>query len=539
MDKLNVIFSEIFCVSPDDYTNIQFEYGNSCVSVKPIDEYLNSNPEYPTLIVGWNFVKSHFKDVKISQKKIKKNLYWTFSTEEDKKQYDIDIKKFILKSIKEFFPKNYKTFDSIINGDILNQNDIFSEIVNFCFFDKNNILYIYNDQYFTGINLESIDYVGQSSVQYIEFIIKKYNLIFFNYENIPQILKKEDFNVITLENLCWICYGVQILEIQFYKFSPLLLNEKYYAFLMHQIHDKLKCDLTNDEKIVERFSKKDVITHWLSSQSIYFSNKKTLQVEYSNKRALTGRIYCNDKKFNPQFLPKTSPVRSEIVSRFKKGSITVFDYVSFETKISLFLSKNEGFIKKYKNCDLHTEISKIIFDTKEVTPAQRTAGKQINHSIIYGASDEKLKTLLQANNINEKLILKIKEFLKPIIDNSKKIQEDYKKNNVLINPYHTVIHPKKEWATYNNFIQSIAADIVVDKLFKIKHLLENYKSKFLYQVFDSFVFDIHPDESDLILQIKNLLEKSGQYFFETEHISGNSLMNCTNQNIEEEIDAIS
>ena len=98
--------------------------------------------------------------------------------------------------------------------------------------------------------------------------------------------------------------------------------------------------------------------------------------------------------------------------------------------------------------------------------------------------------------------------------------------------------PNKEWAAYNNYVQSIAADMVVDKLFKIKELLSDKKSQFMYQVFDSFVFDIHPEELYLLENIKNILEKNGKYNFDIQYITGKNLMECTEQIIEEEIDSV-
>ncbi len=141
-------------------------------------------------------------------------------------------------------------------------------------------------------------------------------------------------------------------------------------------------------------------------------------------------------------------------------------------------------------------------------------------------------------SLNQWLIDKIKKFLDPIIQNSKKISDSFKKSGYIINPYNTIIYPNKEWAVYNNYVQSIAADIVVDKLFKIRELLKDRKSNFMYQVYDSFIFDIHPDEQELLENIKNILEKNGKYFFEVDLKIGKNLMECTEQNTEEEIEYI-
>lgn len=531
-------FCEIF-TSETNVKTYTLEYENYCISIKTFSELnLNNDFTIPTLIIGWDYIKNNFDKARISKKKIKNNLYWTFSESEDKNTNNKDLNNFLKKSLNEFLPSNYETFDCILQGNILNQSElIFDQSINFCYVSK-NVLYVYNQNKFYGINLESIDYIYNNKSEFFKFILNRYRIIFFNYENIIEYLKIDDIFIETLENICWICNNFILTETSLHKFSPFPINEKYFVFLMSKFFEMIKCSLIENKEILIRLNKKDQITKWLSQRHIHFIQNKNLILKYSNKRTITGRINCVDKKFNPQLLPKNSEIRSQIVSEFKFGKIHVFDYVSFETKLSVYLTKNEEFIKKLENNDIHQETSKIIFEKNIITPNERKIGKQINHAIIYGVGNEKLKSILQQNNINTKVIDKIKKFLKPIIENSKELSENFKKQGFITNPYNTVIYPNKEWAVYNNYVQSIAADMVIDKLFKIKNFLKNYKSNFMYQVYDSFVFDIHPDESEITEFIKKILESNGKYNFEVKIKSGNNLMDCTEQEVEEEIEYI-
>ena len=539
MKVIKTNFCQIF-TSESNISSYSFEYDNYCVGINTYKDF-NLNEEFaiPTIIIGWSFVKNNFDKVKISQKRIRKNLYWTFSPEEDQEINERDLKKFLNKSLKEYLPQNYKTFDCNLNGNINDHlEEIFSKRINFCFLSSNEILYVYNEKSFYGISLNSIDYTFLNKRDFLKIIINNYNLVFFNYDNFIYYSNLNEFEIQTLENICWMCSNFILNESSLHKFSPYPINEKYFVFLMNKFYDVLNCDIAKNKDILSRFNKKDQITNWLSNKIINFSNGKKLILKYSNKRTITGRINCVDKRFNPQLLPKNSELRNEIVSGFNKGQIAIFDYVSFETKLSVYLTKDEGFIEKLKNSDLHLETSKIIFGKPDITPEQRKIGKQINHAIIYGVGNDKLKSILQENKLSIKLIDKIKEFLKPIIDNSKKLSENFKEKGFIINPYNTIVYPNKEWAAYNNYVQSIAADMVVDKLFKIKELLSDKKSQFMYQVFDSFVFDIHPEELYLLENIKIILEKNGKYNFDIQYITGKNLMECTEQNIEEEIDSI-
>jgi len=515
------------------------EFDNYCVGIFSYkDLNIEEDFQIPTLIIGWDFIKNNFSGIKISKKKIRKNLFWTFSDNEEKGTTEKDIKKFIIKSLEEYLPVNYRNFDCIIDGNVSNHQDkIFSQNLNFCFFSK-NVIYVYNDLGFYGINLSSIDYIFESSNNFIDSISKKYRLIFFNYDNLKSFKIEDNKEFITLENICWICNNFTITETSLHKFSPYPLNEKYFVFLMSKFYDILNCSIIDNQNILSRLFKKDFITDWLSSRHINFEGNKRLILKYSNKRTITGRINCADKKFNPQLLPKNSEIRYQIISEFKNGKIVLFDFISFETKLSVYLTKDEVFIDKLKNSDLHIETSKIIFSKDEISLKERKIGKQINHAIIYGVGNDKLKSILLENKLSIKLIDKIKKFLDPIIQNSKKISDSFKKSGYIINPYNTIIYPNKEWAVYNNYVQSIAADIVVDKLFKIRELLKDRKSNFMYQVYDSFIFDIHPDEQELLENIKNILEKNGKYFFEVDLKIGKNLMECTEQNTEEEIEYI-
>jgi len=192
--------------------------------------------------------------------------------------------------------------------------------------------------------------------------------------------------------------------------------------------------------------------------------------------------------------------------------------------------------------DLHSETAKIIYAKDSISDEERGVGKRVNHSIVYGIGKEKLMLYLIESGISEektkKRIKQVQEFLKPILDNAKSIKEEFKNCGYIINPYNSVIYPQKEWAVYNNYVQSIAADLVVDKLFIIRKLLSGMKTRFMYQVYDSFIFDVHPDELFFIEKIKSTLEKSGSYRFEVECVTGKNLMECTSQKETEEINIV-
>ena len=140
---------------------------------------------------------------------------------------------------------------------------------------------------------------------------------------------------------------------------------------------------------------------------------------------------------------------------------------------------------------------------------------------MYGAGEDTLLNMLSEhfNNPSEKLY-KIRKFLKPIIDKSNEIKEDCKLNGFIVNPWGYIIRPEKMHASFNNYEQSYASEIVVDKLFEIKELLKPYQTQFIFQVHDSLVFDLHPSENLLIKKILNILSHHKNMLFGVSHSIG-------------------
>jgi DNA polymerase I-like protein with 3'-5' exonuclease and polymerase domains len=99
----------------------------------------------------------------------------------------------------------------------------------------------------------------------------------------------------------------------------------------------------------------------------------------------------------------------------------------------------------------------------------------------------------------------------------------------LKNMFGTIIRPQKSWAAYSNFISALAADMVVEKLYEIKDYIKEKKTKFLFQVHDSFVFDFHPEELCIIKELEELLSKFGEKIFQVKHSIGNNFYECNSE----------
>lgn len=475
--------------------------------------------------------------------KFSSEIKWTLSGPELSEK---EISKFIEKSVWEFSPQKILTYDAFLEEEPIDSfiENIFNRNRPIFVFFKQKACYIHSDQTTLIINLESIQMIGINFKKILMNAFSDYSVIFLNYENCLKYLNTDNITqLITFENILWHQDQKHIVERNFISFFNDIMIYKHIPFMMEHISANYINFTVEEKSHYKNLYKKDIITHWLSQQKICFDKsakidgvefeknkgRNFLQLEYSNKRTITGRINCVDRKFNPQMLPKIDPIRNNIVSRYPGGKILTFDYVSFETKIALFLCDNKDFIDKYKNSDLHEESAKVIFQKENVIVSERDLGKQINHVILYGGGkqkiSEKLSLFFKEEEI-ESVLSRLREFLKPILLESSRINKFYKNNGYVINPANTIVRPNKTWAAFNNYIQSTAADIVVDKLFKIKDFIVGKNISFMYQVYDSFVFDFSPECLPLINELSEVLSEYDNTKFLIEYTIGNNLTEC-------------
>jgi hypothetical protein len=287
-------------------------------------------------------------------------------------------------------------------------------------------------------------------------------------------------------------------------------------------------DLTIEEKrCYKNFLIKDIATNILSN-SFVFTNKKFegfseyknglffKKLFYSNKNSLTGRITCSDK-FNIQLLPKDSEDRKNVVSRFKDGYLINFDYSSFETVLSMYLSGNEEFIEKFIDKDLHLETAKIVFNKEIISSEERDFSKKINHAIVYGAGKNTILNMISSFSDKESKYNAIINQMSPILTKNNNLTLEFKEKGYIKNYFGTFIFPKKEYALYNNYIQSSASDIISRKIIQINSALSGHKSKIVTSTHDNIIIDMPEDETFLIEKILEVMKNIDIFTFKVNY----------------------
>jgi len=503
------------------------------------DTLVDSYFEVPTLAIGWNSVKNTFPGQKIHNKNVTTNLQWTYSELEckeiNKENFHKNIEDFIDENLKKWLPSDFILYDSLLHGDFSEFITINIEPSNLTYIHFNGgAIYMRNGIKNLIINTKSLWLTESNYRNTITDMLNNMNCMVYSYNKIEEYVNLDGLSSVrALDILRWIKYGVET-PIKYFQIIPSVDISKYVPFLMSKIPiESLELD-EEEEVFFDRMCIRDVATRWMSTRYISFShdfeknldfiyrdNSKLARINYSSKKTLTGRIVSNDK-YNPQNLSKSNEERSMIVSRFRGGKIYQFDYNSFEARIALYTSDCDWFIENYYNKDIHFETAMIIFDSNEISAEQREVAKLANMAIINGASDTTaLRILDKYPNPHENLD-KIKIFLKPIFNKAKEINEKVKTDGYLINKWGSIIRPEKDFAGFNNYLQSTAAEITVDKVLEVKDLLVGYKSQFMFQVHDSLVFDIHPEEFSLVEDIAKLLSYNKGMLFSVNYKSGSN-----------------
>lgn len=508
----------IIAESEEDRKSLLSYLGNYPVDIS--EEYPKDNfIDMPTLAVGWNSVKQKFPKHNIVDKKIHDKLFWTYSQTENEKEYYRSIEDFFSRSVKEWLPDRFEIFDSVFSGtEIIEffKGKIDSSQKVFVYF-HNGGMYIRNANNNYIVNIKSLAVTEQDFRKKLTQFINAFQCIVFSYDNIYSYIKHDELgDIVSIENLRWVKYGVETSE-NYFNIIPGFEISRYIPFLMSKLNPIILDE--EEEEFLKRMCQRDKITCWMSNREIAFDNKfqnnnlefkirrfyKLAKIQYSNKRTLTGRITAFDY-YNPQMLEKASDERKHIVSRFKKGKILVFDYTSFETKIALYLSGDKEFIDRFSEKDLHYETAKIIFDTYQINYQQREISKLLNHAMLYGAGHETLISKLEGVANPEEKLAKVKNFLAPLIKKSEELKGYFDSLGCITTPWGSIIRIEKRHASFNNFIQSYAAELVAEKVMLIREYLKGKKSQFLFQVHDSLVLDMHPDEQEIIHDIYAILK---------------------------------
>ncbi len=257
-------------------------------------------------------------------------------------------------------------------------------------------------------------------------------------------------------------------------------------------------------------------------------NEETGRVHTSYNQTVTATGRLSSSEPNLQNIPIRTDEGKEIRSAFipREGwTLVAADYSQIELRILAHYSNDEILIESFNaDEDIHTRTATEIFQCfpSFITPDLRRQAKAINFGIIYGmsafglAKEIGIGRKMAQTYINNYFARykKVKQFLDQTIENAR----ETKKTETLsgrvrmlpeINSSNRNVRMFAERTAINTPIQGTAADLIkaamieVDAAFGEKGL----KSAMLLSVHDELVFEVPPDELDLVKGlVKEIME---------------------------------
>lgn len=144
-------------------------YTKSKIDIEPffnvVDDENKLIDGIPTLIIGWDSVKSLYGDINILDKKVKDNIYWTFGKRERRNVMEVDVQKFKRKAMSITCNNVKYKFFNILTAKNDKKKSFYLLLKDARYktvFSFNDMLYIYIDGTDTvvSISLRDVDYIG-------------------------------------------------------------------------------------------------------------------------------------------------------------------------------------------------------------------------------------------------------------------------------------------------------------------------------------------------------------------------------------------
>ncbi len=260
-------------------------------------------------------------------------------------------------------------------------------------------------------------------------------------------------------------------------------------------------------------------------------NPKTgmVHTNYNQAVVATGRISSTNP--NLQNIPIRTElgrdIRKAFVSRFPGGKIFSADYSQIELRIMAHVTKDKSLMEAFvRREDIHTTTAAGVFGValEEVNRDMRRKAKEVNYGIMYGIGAYGLARRLgipqkEGLEIIQKYFAafpSIKTYMDDTLIFARKhgyVQTLNGRRRYMkaINASNHAVRSADERAAINMPIQGTAAEMIKLAMILIQRELEsrNMKSLMIMQVHDELVFDVVPEEFEVLPELaKRLMESA-------------------------------
>lgn len=237
--------------------------------------------------------------------------------------------------------------------------------------------------------------------------------------------------------------------------------------------------------------------------------------------AATGRLSSQFPNLQniPIRLEEGRKIRKVFVPSESGWSILAADYSQIELRVLAHISGDEGLREAFlHDMDIHTKTAMDVFGVgpDEVDSNMRRSAKAVNFGIVYGISDYGLSQNL---NITRKEAARfidqyfdafqgVRRYMDEIVKEAKRdgyVKTLLERRRYLpeINASNFNLRSFAERTAMNTPIQGSAADIIKLAMVRMDETMRkhNLKSRMLLQVHDELVFEVPPEELDLMKQL--------------------------------------
>ena len=251
-------------------------------------------------------------------------------------------------------------------------------------------------------------------------------------------------------------------------------------------------------------------------------NKATGKIHTSFNQTVTATGRLSSTNPNIQNIPIRTPEGRRIREAFipsEGNEIYSADYSQVELRVMAHVSGDEKMIEAFAHGeDIHRSTAAKIYevDLEQVTKEQRSTAKSANFGIIYGISAFGLAANTGLSRTDAKSLIdsyflnypSIKKYIDDTIADARKkgyVATMFNRRRYLadINSRNPVVRAQAERNAVNTTVQGTAADIIKIAMINVynRFKAEGLKSKLIIQVHDELVFDVYPDEKEIVQQI--------------------------------------
>lgn len=207
----------------------------------------------------------------------------------------------------------------------------------------------------------------------------------------------------------------------------------------------------------------------------------------------TGRPSNSNKGINYAALNKDDGSRNRFISRFPGGILADFDFDAYHLRLICGLIDYDPPTESF-----HKHLGEIYFDTKQLTSDQYEESKKITFRILYGGVPKELESVPYFS------------LVKQYIDGQWKLfnEQEYIETPIFKRKLYKKNFPKmNSQKLFNYIIQAYETEMNATKLSQVFDLLDGKESKMILYTYDSFLFDISPNDGKaLIKEIQEILE---------------------------------